>query len=326
MADEERDTQPKVRSFLKGIPWKKILTFSFFVIIAAILWFMQVYNQTFETNIRIPVKYISVPDSAIFNDTLPDHFNVRVKDYGYAMFKYGFTKRDTVVIDLASVLHSNTVTILQSNILEAYINRTLPQTAAIVRFDPIRISFAYSMLRSRKVPVVFDGQVNLSPGYFLNGDIQVSPDSVMVYGSLADLSKLTYIYTVNDTLSGLDLSRKVSYGLIKGDKLKINPDKVNVYIPVEAYRQMRINIPVECFNLPENLNVKFFPSNVTMSCYIGVSMADSIKLDDFVVGVDYYGLKESKQVSVPVRVTSSPSYIRNLTLDPPNVEYIFEYK
>lgn len=326
MAEEERDIQGEVRNFLKGIPWKKILTFSFFVVIAAILWFMQVYNRSFETNIRIPVKYTSLPDSVIFNDTLPDHLNVRVKDYGYAMFRYGFSKGDSIHIDISSVLQHSSSATLQGSVLEAYISRSLPQSASVVRFDPVRISLAHSLLKSRKVPVVFDGQVNLSPGYFLNGDIRISPDSVMVYGSLADLTKLTYIYTTNDTLNGLDTNRKVSYDLIKDKNLKTNPDKVSVYIPVEAYQQMRINIPVECFNLPDNLNVKFFPSNVTMSFYIGVSMADSVRLDDFSVGIDYEGLKDSKQVSVPVRVTSTSPYARNLTLDPPNVEYIFEYK
>lgn len=326
MADEEKEIQDEVRSFLKEIPWKKILTFSFFVVIAAILWFMQVYNQTFETNIKIPVKYVSVPDSIIFNDSLPNHFNVRVRDYGYAMFKYGFTERDTIHLDLSSTLQNGTSAVLQGAALEAFINRSLPQSATVVRYDPVRISFAYSILRSRKIPVVFDGQVNLSPGYFLNGDIRVSPDSVMVYGSLADLTKLTYIYTTSDTLNGLESNRKITYNLVKQENIKVKPNKVNVYIPVEAYQQMRIDVPVECFNLPENLNVKFFPSNVTMSFFIGVSMADSIRMEDFSVGVDYNGLKDSRQISVPVRVTSSPSFVRNLTLDPPNVEYIFEYK
>lgn len=327
MADEERERQDEAGNFLKGIPWKKILAFSFFVVIAAILWFMQVYNQIFETNIKIPIKYVSVPDSIIFNNPLPEHFNVRVRDFGYAMFRYGFTNRDTVVMDLSTLLQNGgTSVVLQGSTLEEYINRSLPQSATVVRFDPVRISFAYSLLRSRKVPVVFDGQVNLSPGYFLNGDIRVSPDSVMVYGSLADLTKLTYIYTSSDTLNGLESNRKVTYDLINQYNLRIKPSKVNVYIPVEAYQQMRVNVPVKCFNLPEDLNIKFFPSNVTMSFFIGVSMTDSIQMEDFKVGVDYYNLKDSKQASVPVRVTASPPFVRNITLDPPNVEFIFEYK
>lgn len=326
MADEEKEIKDEVRSFLNDVPWKKILTFFFFVIIAAILWFMQVYDQPFETDIRIPVKYVSIPDSVIFNDTLPDHFDVRVRDNGYAMFRYGFTKRDTVYLDMSAVLQNGASPVLQGSTLDAYISRSLPQTSTVIRYDPLRISFAYSLLRSRKIPVVFDGQINLAPGYFLNGDIRVAPDSVMVYGSLADLTKLTYIYTTSDTLSGLESNRKVSYKLIKPDNTKVSPNKVNVYIPVEAYQQMRIDVPVEGFNLPDNLNIKFFPSNVTMSFFVGVSMADSVKREDFTVGVDYNNIRDLGQVSVPVRVTASPSFVRNLMIDPLNVEYIFEYK
>jgi len=326
MPVEDKKILDKVRDFLRKTPWKKLLTFSFFVCIAAALWFMQIYNQYFETTVYLPVKYVSVPDSVIFNDSLPHHLEVRLRDFGSSMFRYGLTKRDTVYIDMSTVTDNGTSKTLQGSSLEAYIVRSLPQSATVLRYDPVRISFAYSVLMSRKVPVVFDGQINLSPGYFLNGDIRVAPDSVMVYGSMSDLTKLTYIYTTSDTINGLETNRKIPYDLVIPQNLRLSPDRVNVYVPVEAYQQLKLEVPVEAYNLPDNLNVKFFPSNVTVSFFIGVSMADSVRVADFSAGVDYEGLNDHRQSSVPVRVTASPSFARSLTIEPPNVEYIFEYK
>jgi len=319
----------KVRIFLKDISWKKILTFSFFVVIAAFLWFMQIYNKTYETNIVIPIKYTSVPDSIIFSDSLPKELRVRVKDYGYAMFRYHFNRDDTLYMDISPIMNGSggpSSKILQGTALEAYINNYLPQTAQLLRYDPIRITFSYSLLKNRKIPVIFDGQINLSPGYFLNGDIRISPDSVMAYGSTADLTKLTYAYTVSDTINGLESNRKIFLDLVNVNNVKFIPGNVSIYVPVEAYRQMRVDVPVECLNLPENLNVKFFPSRVSLSFFIGVSQADLVHASDFSVGVDYDGIKDSKSAAVPVRITSSPSYARSLTIEPPDVEYIFEYK
>lgn len=317
----------KDRYFSKKVAWKRILTFTFFLVIASILWFMQIYNQLFETNLRVPIKYKSVPDSIIFTDSLPTLMDVRVRDYGSNMFKYHWGTPDSIVIDVASIINNSTSSKnLQGVALEVFINEALTQSAQLLRYDPARINFSYSSLESRKLPVIFDGQINLSPGYFLNGDIQISPDSVTVYGTATDLAKMTYVYTNNDTISGLESDENTQIKLVKKRNLRYSTDKVNIFTPVEAYKQVKIFVPVECLNLPDNMIVKFFPSGVTLSFFTGVSMADSINLSDFSVAVDYEGLKESKQVSVPVRIKSSPPYAKNLTIDPPNVEYVFGYK
>lgn len=317
----------KVRILLKAISWRKILAFSFFVIIATILWFMQIYNQTFESNITIPIKYGEIPDSIIFNDTLPTSVNIRIKDYGYNIIKYYFKGEDTLRINISPFLNNNNGTkSLQGASFEALIRKSISQTAFIINYEPLKISLAYSPLQNKKVPVVFDGQINLSPGYFLNGDIRIVPDSITAYGSSTELGKLIYVYTTNDTVGGLDSNRKLTFNLLDIHKIKLSPKQVNVYVPIEAYTQKKVDVPVQCYNLPRNLSIKFFPSKISLSFFVGVSKADSIKTEDFSVGVDYDGLKDSKQVSVPVRITNSPEYAKSMTINPPNVEYIFEYK
>lgn len=326
MSNAVNEIWQKVRIFLRKISWKKILTFSFFVIIAAILWFMQVYNQFFETSISIPIKYVSVPDSIIFQDSLPSQISLRIKDNGFSMFKYYFKKRDTLRLDVSAIINSSSSKVLQGSTFDMYVRKALPSSTQILSYDPLRISFNYSILEYKKIPVVFDGQINLSPGYFLNSDIRIVPDSVTAYAARPDLDKLMFAYTVSDTVSGLNSDKVIPYKLVSLKNIKFVPDVVDIDVPVEAYTQKNVEIPVECINLPENLNIKFFPSKVKLSFFVGVSEVDSINMKDFSVAIDYDGIKDSKQASVPVRITSSPSYVRNLTISPPNVEFIFEYK
>lgn len=326
MSNAVNEIWQKVRIFLRKISWKKILTFSFFVIIAAILWFMQVYNQFFETSISIPIKYVSVPDSIIFQDSLPSQISLRIKDNGFSMFKYYFKKRDTLRLDVSAIINSSSSKVLQGSTFDMYVRKALPSSTQILSYDPLRISFNYSILEYKKIPVVFDGQINLSPGYFLNSDIRIVPDSVTAYAARPDLDKLMFAYTVSDTVSGLNSDKVIPYKLVSLKNIKFVPDVVDIDVPVEAYTQKNVEIPVECINLPDNLNIKFFPSKVKLSFFVGVSEVDSINMKDFSVAIDYDGIKDSKQASVPVRITSSPSYVRNLTISPPNVEFIFEYK
>jgi hypothetical protein len=326
-AGSQNKNLQRVRIFFRKIKWKKVLAFSFFVFIASILWFMQIYDQYFETSFYIPIKYESVPDSIVFNNSLPDKIKVKVRDYGRSIFHHYLEKQDTLRIDVSEILDNELANkSIQGGILESYINHAIPQTAQLRGYEPALITFSYSALQSQKIPVIFDGQVNLSPGYFLNGDIRISPETIMAYGTRADLAKLTYAYTTGDTLNGLESNRKISFDLVDKKNIKYSPHSVDVYIPVEAFQQKKIEVPVKCLNLPDNMIVKFFPSGVSLSFFVGVSISDSVNLNDFSVGVDYNGIKNSKSISVPVRVTESPPYAKNLTLDPPEVEYIFEYK
>ncbi|MBF0575431.1 YbbR-like domain-containing protein [Dysgonomonas sp. GY617] len=287
---------------------------------------MQVYNQFFETSISIPIKYVSVPDSIIFQDSLPSQISLRIKDNGFSMFKYYFKKRDTLRLDVSAIINSSSSKVLQGSTFDMYVRKALPSSTQILSYDPLRISFNYSILEYKKIPVVFDGQINLSPGYFLNSDIRIVPDSVTAYAARPDLDKLMFAYTVSDTVSGLNSDKVIPYKLVSLKNIKFVPDVVDIDVPVEAYTQKNVEIPVECINLPDNLNIKFFPSKVKLSFFVGVSEVDSINMKDFSVAIDYDGIKDSKQASVPVRITSSPSYVRNLTISPPNVEFIFEYK
>ena len=315
-----------VRIFFKRISWKKILTFSFFTLIATILWFMQIYNKNFETTINIPIKYISIPDSIIFQDTLPSNITMRIKDDGFAMFRYYFKKRDTLRIDVQSIIKNGNSKVLQGSSFDLFIRKSLPISTQVLAYDPIRISFVYAALESKKIPVIFDGQLNLSPGYFLNNDLKITPDSITAYGSQADLNKIMFAYTSNDTVSGLSANKRLKYSLANKERIKFSPAYIYVDVPIEAYTQKTVEVPVECLNLPEKLTIKFFPSKVKLTFFVGVSEVDSIREKDFSVAIDYNGLQESKQASVPVRITSSPGFVRPLPITPPNVQYIFEYK
>jgi len=317
----------KVRTIWVKTPWKKILTFSFFVLLSAIFWFIQVYQQTFFTTYQIPVKYTSVPDSVVFALPLPETINVTVKDNGYGIFRRYFTKRnDSVDINVAEVIGSVPNGILQTADLQLIIKNALLASSTIVNLTPGYISFQYTALKHKRVPVIFDGQILLAPGYLLNGDIQTSPDSVMVYGSQTAINTLYYAYTTNDTISNFSSQSPLPFSINKIEGVKFIPEKVEVQVPTDKYTQKDVHVPVTCINLPENLDVKFFPSIVKISFLVGLSKYQSITEADFSVQFDYNDLKDMREYHVPLRITMSPGHVQNLVLSPEEVDFIFEQK
>lgn len=318
--------QEGVRVFLRYISWRKILTFSFFAFVATVLWFMQIYNQKFETTIQLPIKYTFVPDSIVFEDSLPAYMNVKLKDDGFAMFKYSFYRKDTIQLNVASIIKNNSGKVLQGPSLDKYIRNALSASSQVINYDPVRITFSYAQLESKKIPVIFDGNISLAPGYLLKNDIILLPDSVIAYGARKDLNNLSYAYTAKDSVSGVESNRVLSVDLLPIPNIRLVPSNIKVDIRAEAYIQKNIEVSVECLNLPDDLIVKLFPSKVNLLFFVGLSSEDTIQAKDFVVAVDYEELKGLTTPSVPVRLISSPEYARSITIKPTNVEFIFEHK
>ncbi|MFR9166240.1 MAG: YbbR-like domain-containing protein [Dysgonomonas sp.] len=317
----------KARIVWKKTPWKKILVFSFCVLLSAMFWFLQIYNQNFNSTFNIPVKYTSIPENVIFENELPNVLRVTIKDNGYTMFKYFFTKRkDTISIDVADVIKHLPGKNLQGSSLEQIIRSELFTSSELIGYSPGNILFYHTTLEKKKIPVIFDGQIFLASGYLLNGDISVTPDSVMAYGSKDVLNKLDYAYTVNDTANNFSSKDPLIYDIRKIHNVKFTPNKINVTVPIDKYTQKDVVVPITCHNLPDDLTVKFFPSTVKISFLIGLSKYASVTENDFSVEFDYNELKDLKEPNISLRITSTPDHVQNLVISPTEVEFIFEQK
>lgn len=327
MVFNKKDIIRKVRIFILRIPRRKILTFSFFLFLATSFWLMQVYRQSFEVTATIPVKYKLTANDIVLREDLPTHMTLRLRDDGAALFRYYFTRRnDSLEIDIDKILQESTTKVLQGPALEQTIRRNMLNSTTLLNYSPVKISFQYDSLKSKKVPVIFDGQVNLAAGYLLNDDIKITPDSVMIYASENDINKIHYAYTETDTVNDFKSNKPLVFKLIKSRNQRVNPSEVLVEVPIEEFTQKSIQIPISCLNVDENIEVKFFPSTVKISFFVGLSKYRQITQNDFEIQYDYHELKKMKQSIVPVRLTLVPSYIQNLRIEPADVEFIFEQK
>ncbi|MDH6354213.1 hypothetical protein M2132_000540 [Dysgonomonas sp. PH5-45] len=316
----------KVRTSFAKLTWNKVLTFSVFIILAAVFWLMQVYRETFESTIKIAVEYKNIPDSIVIENTLPEKVSVRIKDKGIALFRYFFSRNNEVVtIDVGALLKNKSHT-LQSAVYEELLRGKLLKTSEMISYSPARIYIEFDVLKSKKVPVVFDGTISLSPGYLLTGDILLYPDSVTIFGPEDVLKKTNFAYTVNDTIEDLKTRECIPTRFRTIKNIKYVPDKVELEIPVEEYLQKDITAPIKCVNLPENLDIRMFPSSSKISFFVGRSRYKEVITEDFIIEIDYNELIHKKEMKAPLRLTSSPTYVRNISLNPSEIEFVFEEK
>lgn len=315
----------EVRTFFKNIRWKKILTFLFFVVLSCIFWIMQVYRQKYEATLTIPVKYINIPDSIVFENELPLLVSARIKDDGGTLFKYLLTRRnDSLIVDVRDVVKSTPDKVIQGRNFEQLIRSKLFATTELISYSPTRMSYIYALLHDKKLPVIYNGNVNLANGHMLTGDLSVSPDSVLVYGSREALDTLYYAYTVSDTIENVTSERRVMVAMRPIRGIKYIPNEVELTIPADKFIEKVVEVPVTCINLPANLSIKFFPSSVKIPFDVGKTKEDNIVASNFKIVIDYNDIKDLKESSVPVRITESPDYIRTKFPEPTEVEFVLE--
>lgn len=324
---DTKDIIKEVRSFFKTISWKKILTFLFFVLLATIFWLMQVWRQDFDTEVTIPVKYVNIPDSVIFDNSFTNVIEVGIKDDGAATLRYFFTKRnDSLVIDVRNLIQGSKEKVIQGGAYEQLIRTKLFASSKLISYSPSKLTFNYAILHQKKLSVLYDGYVNLAPGYLLDGDLSINPDSVMVYGSKAALDTLKYVLTTDDTLDNVTSTRVVTVPMnpIKG--VKFIPKEVSLTIPVDEFLQKEVEVPVVCVNLPPTLDIKFFPSSVKIPFFVGLKRSNAIKAENFKVIVNYDDIKDVNKPSIPLRIAESPDYVQTKLPIPSEVEFVLEQK
>jgi hypothetical protein len=97
-------------------------------------------------------------------------------------------------------------------------------------------------------------------------------------------------------------------------------------LSVEEFTEVRYEIPVMGLDFPENLFLRSFPSKVTVSFLVSRSNYQSVKAEDFHLGIYYRDLIESNEDLQSIKLVKTPDYVQRLSLHPDKVECLIEKK
>ena len=107
--------------------------------------------------------------------------------------------------------------------------------------------------------------------------------------------------------------------------MKFSPDQVEAFILIEEHGAC-FQVPIVTTHLPKDMDVKFFPSRVTVTFSVTLEEYKKIAPEDFEVNLDYRTFHDNEDGRVAVELTNSPSTVVNPRLSPTSVEFLFESK
>lgn len=313
-----------LKNFLFRIVNKEFLVFMFFLAMSASFWLLMTLNETFERELLVPLRMVSVPDKVVITDPLPDTIKVTVRDKGYSLLPYVYGDVITSVnvpFDIyARPGGKGSITIGE---LQKLLRNVFYASTTIVSVKADKLDFAFNMGASKRVPVVLDGNIEAADKYYLARTI-ISPDSVDVYASDAILSKIKEVYTSHLDIDNLEdtLVKTVYISRIKG--VKAVPNSVKVTFCADVLVEKVIDVPISAVNMPDGLLLRTFPGHVSVKVVVGRGLLSAVRPENFRVVVDYNEVSEHPSDKCKLNLSVIPRGVTSATLATDQVDYLIE--
>lgn len=316
----------KVRGALMGKRTKDVFIFLFFVLICSIFWFVRELEETFSTEVIVPVKLVDVPKGVIITTDVPKELKLTIHDKGVELIPLLLGKNlDTLSISFKAYDNreptGHGVMLLPQ--LQSSLKKLLPSSATILSMSPDTVSFYYNRGIHRRLPVRLQGIVEAESQYCISGK-QFFPDSVDIYAPLSILDTMHAAYTERLELKGLNRSetRRVRLKTMRG--MRVFPDTVSLTTEVDVLTRQTVDVPIVGVNFPADKTLRTFPSTVKITYLVPAAQAKSIDPAEFVVIVSYAELIENETNRCRPHLNYMPECVNSALVDPIEVDYLLE--
>ncbi|MBQ8969390.1 MAG: YbbR-like domain-containing protein [Bacteroidaceae bacterium] len=289
---------------------------------------MQTLDETFETEIVVPLELVDVPEEVVVTTPLPDQLRVTVKEKGTTLLRYWNHKIPPVQIpfpDYDNGTANGRVRLSPSEIQKA-VQERLFSSSKVQSIRPDTLEFYYNHGMHAMVPVVVTGEVETNPRFYLM-ELQTDPADVKVFAASSTLDTLTAVRTVPVSLTDLKENTTVEVKLAPIRGAKVEPDRVNVTALVDVYMESSVEVPVVSLNFPGDKQLRTFPSTIKVTYTIGYARSKEVTRRNFVFVITYEELLELQNqgvTKIPVHLKTIPEGVTNVRFEPQELDFLVE--
>lgn len=314
----------KIRNFLLSDKCREFLFFLFFVFISFCFWLLQILNETYQTEFKIPLRLKNVPKEVVLTSDIPSEIRVKVEDRGTILLNYMLGRTFfPATFDFADYENKGTRVVIPASELSKKIATQLNGTTRILAIRPDTVDFIYTRGTAMKVPVAVNKEVTTGRQYYVS-DVKCQPDSVTVYAPEEVLKNVLTAYTQPIDLKDITdtVVKHVPLQTIRG--IKYVPSSVEVAVCVDMYSEKTVEVPVIGFDFPKGKVLRTFPSKVQVTFQVGLANFKSITANDFLVGVVYPDLQKESGDKATVILRATPEHVSHIRISPATIDYLIE--
>ncbi|MDR1699015.1 MAG: YbbR-like domain-containing protein [Prevotellaceae bacterium] len=296
-----------------------------FVVISTGFWYFQNLYKENHYDFRLPLKFTHIPVKYVSAEDLPDALDLTLADLGAVLISYRVRQLDTLVISLRNHYRKGDKNIvIPTQSLLPDIKRLLKNSTEVVKIKENQLVIPLIEQQEKIVPVILNADISYSQQYILSGEIKLSPSVATVYGPRDVVDTLAFVFTEHAVFENLSKNTTRLVPLQKISSLRILPQEVTINIPVEAFTEQSIELPIIGKNLPNTVTVLPFPSTVKVLYFVSLSHINDVDGSAFEVFYDYNDLQNNDLSRLPLYITVKYPYLQNVRIVPNEVEYLIE--
>ncbi len=309
---------------------QNILIFGFFLLISSLFWFLNALSNTYSTEISIPIEYSNSPENKLIAEVQANEIRIKITAVGYRIINYKTTSIDPVIISLARYKpkpvdpsKSKRFFILAQSLKDEIMN-AVGRNLNISIIGPDSLIFTMDEVITKKLPVRKNFDIGFKKQFMLKNDISISPDTIVVKGVKSLLDTLSEVVTKYDKLIDIDGNQIYEIDLMNIPGTEFSSNRVSCNIEVEEFTEMKYELPIEVINVPDQLRIKIYPANVTITVNVGFSRYQSIYREQFRLITDYKEADDSQVSRLRVKIAKAPEHISSMRVYPQSVDFIIE--
>jgi hypothetical protein len=288
---------------------------------------MMALSKDYTITAFFSVKYINIPTDKVIANKLPEKVEIEVKSSGFNIMLFKLTShKESLLIDInnARPLGVPNHYYLLNNLRLDVMSEQLRDKMEILRVSPDSIFLNYNRKVTKRVPVKSNLKINFKEQYHLKDSVRIKPSFVNVSGAEDVVSKINYVMTDKKEKYNVSKSMVVKLDIMLTPELKfaeLSPSSVEISLQVVKYTEGTVEIPLEIINPISGVNLKTFPSKVTVKYNVTIDDFEKVNPSQFTAVVDWKDIqKESNKLKV--QLIKFPSIVNSVKINPDKVEYI----
>lgn len=229
-------------------------------LLAILLWFFVVTNQTYETGIDVPLDIVDMKSDKILVSDIPSTISVRFAGAGKDLLILKYIQPARLELDIHTINYFYDYPILTDYVL-------VPPGVAveplyIIGPDTVNIRLEDQMVV--RLPIDPRVEVQPEPGYILSKPVSTSPESVTVIGPQSLVRRLRRIDTEERIFVGLKETTEQEVPVVVPDeRMRVTPTQVRSQITIDKIGERLIHrVPISPRQVPFGRSAILEPSTV----------------------------------------------------------------
>ena len=301
----------------------RFLTFLFFVVISALLWFLIKLTKDYTTQAVFKVTYTEVPVNKWVSSQEQNVKLSFVAD-GFVTLRHHLIRKHKRVVEIPLEeityrLEGGSTYSYSSQYIAEKVATWLSIPVSNITINDDKQFFNMEDLQSKDLSVVVPVDIKTQRQYEVYGPAEVNPSMVTVFGPKTLLDTLDAVYTrpLQAVNANGPVRATLPLDLLDG-AIRSSVTTVDVRVQVEKYTEKDLEVPVA---VTDTMQIRFFPENLKLKCMV------AIKDYANVTGASFRALADTAQLHqlrplLDVRLDKIPPYVYLLKAEPRQVEYL----